>query len=189
MAHSNLVRRGKPKNVRGPELVAGSDFDRVYDVLFLCTGNSARSILAEAVLARLGPPRFRSHSAGSHPKAAPHPMTLETLSRLGYETGGLRSKSWDEFAAPGSPKLDLIFTVCDNAAGEACPIWPGKPMTAHWGVADPASFEGSPAETSAFFERIHDQLMAKIEALLRLEPFDPRDPELSARLAKIGESE
>lgn len=189
MAHSNLVRRAKPKNVKAFELVAGSDSDRVCDVLFLCTGNSARSILAEAVLARLGPPRFRSHSAGSHPKAAPHPMTLETLSRLGYETRGLRSKSWDEFAVPGSPKLDLIFTVCDNAAGEACPIWPGRPITAHWGVADPASFQGSPAETSAFFERIHDELVAKIEALVRLEPFDLGDPELSARLEKIGESE
>jgi protein-tyrosine-phosphatase len=116
-------------------------------------------------------------------------MTLETLSRLGYETRGLRSKSWDEFAVPGSPKLDLIFTVCDNAAGEACPIWPGRPITAHWGVADPASFQGSPAETSAFFERIHDEFVAKIEALVRLDPFDLGDPELSARLEKIGESE
>lgn len=146
------------------------DPTRVYNVLFLCTGNSARSILAEAVLARLGLPRFRSYSAGSHPREAPHSMTLETLSRLGYETRGLRSKSWEEFAEPGSPNLDFIFTVCDNAAGEACPIWPGRPITAHWGVRDPASFKGSPAETHAFFEEIYHELFAKIAAFVKLDP-------------------
>ena len=170
-------------------MAAVADPDRVYNVLFLCTGNSARSILAEAVLARLGSRRFRSYSAGSHPKDAPHPMALETLSRLGYETEGLRSKGWDEFAVPGSPKMDLIITVCDNAAGEACPIWPGKPMTAHWGVADPASFEGSASEASAFFENIHDQLAAKIKALVRLDPAAMSAQELSTRLQEIGESE
>ncbi len=172
-------------------MAASHDPARVYNVLFLCTGNSARSILAEAVLARLGPPRFRSFSAGSQPKQALHPTTLETLSRLGYETRGLRSKSWDEFAAPGSPKLDFIFTVCDNAeeaAGEACPIWPGHPVSAHWGVCDPASFRGSPAQTSAFFEKIHDQLAAKIEALVGLDPSSMSARELSARLEEIGRS-
>ena len=116
-------------------------------------------------------------------------MALETLSRLGYETERLRSKSWDEFAVSDSPKLDLIVTVCDNAAGEACPIWPGKPMTAHWGVADPASFEGSASETSAFFEKIHDQLVAKIRTLVRLDPASMSAQELSSRLRKMGESD
>jgi arsenate reductase len=162
------------------------DSTRVYNVLFLCTGNSARSILAEAVLARLGPPLFRSYSAGSHPKDAPHPETLETLSRLGYETRGLRSKSWEEFALPGSPKLDFIFTVCDNAAGEACPIWPGQPVTSHWGVRDPAAFKGSPAETRASFEEIHDELATKIAAFVRLAPSLLSTQELSARLDALA---
>lgn len=169
-------------------MAASRDPARVYNVLFLCTGNSARSILAEAVLARLGPPRFRSFSAGSHPKQAPHPMALETLSRLGYETRGLRSKGWEEFALPGSPRLDFIFTVCDNAAGEACPIWPGQPITAHWGVCDPASFRGSLAQTSAFFEKIHDQLAAKIAVLVRLGSASLSARELSALLEEIGGS-
>jgi arsenate reductase len=164
------------------------DPTRVYRVLFLCTGNSARSILAEAILARLGSPRFQSYSAGSHPKDAPHPMTLETLSRLGYEVEGFRSKSWEEFAPPGSPKLDFIFTVCDDAAGEACPIWPGQPITAHWGVRDPASFKGSSAETLAFFEEIHDQLAAKIAAFVRLDLASLSPAALSARLDEIGKN-
>jgi len=158
----------------------------IYSVLFLCTGNSARSLLAEAVLARFGSPRFRSFSAGSHPKQAPHPRTLETLERLGYETKELRSKSWDEFAEPGSPSLDLIVTVCDDAAGEACPIWPGQPITAHWALPDPAAFRGSPEETSAFFEKIHDQLVVKIKELVSLDPSSMTTRELSARLEKIG---
>jgi protein-tyrosine-phosphatase len=158
----------------------------VYSIIFLCTGNSARSILAEAVLARSGSPRFRSFSAGSHPKQTPHPKTLETLERLGYETKGLRSKSWDEFAEPGSPSLDLIITVCDDAAGEACPIWPGQPITAHWGLPDPASFRGSPEETSAFFEKIHDQLVVRIKKLVSLDPSSMSTRELSARLESLG---
>ena len=158
----------------------------IYNVLFLCTGNSARSILAEAALARLGAPRFRAYSAGSHPKDVPHPMTLETLSRLGYETKDLRSKSWEEFAGPGRPKLDFIFTVCDDAAGEACPIWPGQPITAHWGVRDQASFKGSPAETLAFFEEIHDQLAARVAAFVRLELASLSPEALSARLDEIS---
>ena len=111
--------------------------DRICHALFLCTGNSARSILAEAILSRLGAGRFRSHSAGSYPKGWVHPMALEVLRERGFDTTGFRSKSWDELAVPGAPALDFVFTVCDDAAGEACPAWPGQPMTAHWGVEDP----------------------------------------------------
>jgi len=115
---------------------------KVYNVLFLCTGNSARSILAEGLIGRLGKGRFRGFSAGSHPKGAVHPLALEILQSLEYPTEGYRSKGWEEFALPGAPELDFVFTVCDNAAGEVCPIWPGSPVTAHWGVPDPAAAEG-----------------------------------------------
>ena len=117
--------------------------DRPYNVLFLCTGNSARSILAESLISHWGRGGFRGLSAGSHPKGAPHPIALELLRQMKLPTAGLRSKSWDEFAAPGAPPLDFVFTVCDQAAGEVCPCWPGQPMTAHWGVPDPAAIEGS----------------------------------------------
>ena len=143
--------------------------DRPIGVLFLCTGNSARSILAEAALARRGGDRFASYSAGSQPKGAPHPRTLETLERLGYETEGLASKSWDVFAAEDAPPIDLVITVCGNAANETCPVWPGAPIAAHWGVEDPAAFEGSEEAERAFFERIHDELAAKVEALVELD--------------------
>ncbi|HUL83354.1 MAG TPA: arsenate reductase ArsC, partial [Gammaproteobacteria bacterium] len=119
--------------------------DRPYNVLFLCTGNSARSILAESVLNRVGSGKFRAFSAGSFPKGEVHPYALDLLRRQSYPTEHLRSKSWDEFAAPGAEPLDFVFTVCDNAAGEVCPIWPGQPMTAHWGLPDPAAAEGSEA--------------------------------------------
>jgi arsenate reductase len=115
---------------------------KVYNVLFLCTGNSARSILAEALIERLGEGRFRGFSAGSHPKGAVHPLALDLLESLGYETEGFRSKGWEEFALGGAPELDFVFTVCDDAAGEVCPVWPGSPVTAHWGVPDPAAAEG-----------------------------------------------
>src|SRR6266516_1671834 len=116
--------------------------DRPYNVLFLRTGNSARSIMAEVVMNKLGKNAFRAYSAGSHPTGSVHPYTIEALQRLKLPTEGLRSKSWEEFAAPGSPSLDFVFTVCDKAAGESCPAWPGQPMTAHWGIPDPASFAG-----------------------------------------------
>ena len=160
---------------------------RPIHVLFLCTGNSARSILAEALLARLGGKRFRSFSAGSHPKSRPHRLTLETLDRLGYETTGLRSKSWDEFSRPESPRLDFIFTVCGNAAGETCPIWPGHPISAHWGVEDPAAFCGSAVEMRAFFEKIHDQLSERIRRFVALDLSSLDDRALASRLVEIGD--
>jgi arsenate reductase len=158
-----------------------------YHVLFLCTGNSARSLIAEAILSRLGPPRFRASSAGSHPKPAPHPVTIEVLEQLGYDTASLRSKSWEEFAGPDAPPVDLVVTVCDDAAGEACPIWPGHPATVHWGVPDPAAFRGSDEEVAACFEQTHDRLAAKIGALVRLDPASLAKESLAARLEAIAE--
>lgn len=134
------------------------------NVLFLCTGNSARSILAEALLNHpaIGHGRYRAFSAGSHPKGAVHPLALETLRTHGIATGGLRSKSWDEFAAPGAPPIDFVFTVCDNAAAEACPLWPGHPATAHWGIADPAAIEGTHAERQRAFTDAFAELKRRI---------------------------
>lgn len=134
------------------------------NVLFLCTGNSARSILAEALLNRLGEGRWRGFSAGSFPKGEVHPMALELLGARGFPTEGLRSKSWDEFAGPDSPRLDLVITVCDNAAGETCPVWPGRPARLHWGIADPAAVAG-PGQRAAFAAAC-DELEARIAAFL-----------------------
>jgi arsenate reductase len=132
------------------------------NVLFLCTGNSARSIIAEAILNKLGRGKFHAYSAGSEPKEAVNPQTLQLLKALGYDTFGLRSKSWAEFAKPGAPRLDFVFTVCDNAAKETCPVWPGQPMTAHWGLPDPADVEGSEAEIAYAFNDTHRMLYQRI---------------------------
>lgn len=142
--------------------------DRIYNVLFLCTGNSARSIIGEAVLNHAGQGRFRGFSAGSTPKGAVHPMTLEVLETAGIATEGLRSKAWDEFAAPDAPRMDFVFTVCDNAAGEACPVWPGQPMTAHWGIEDPAAVDGPDFRRRAAFEDALRFMRNRIDAFVNL---------------------
>jgi protein-tyrosine-phosphatase len=161
---------------------------RTYYVLFLCTGNSARSILAESLLNTLGKEKFRAFSAGSFPKGQVHPMVLELLKRSNMPTENLRSKGWDEFAAPGAPPLDFIFTVCDNAAGEICPVWPGKPIMAHWGIADPAAAEGTDAEKAFAFRKAFRELETRIKRLISL-PIDSLDRmTLQVRLREIGTS-
>ena len=158
--------------------------DKPYNVLFLCTGNSARSILAEAILRREGGDRFRAFSAGSYPKSEVHPAVLALLGEFGFSTDGCRSKSWDEFAAAGAPPLDFVFTVCDNAAGETCPVWPGQPMTAHWGIEDPAAVEGD-AQKRAFATAFY-ALQRRIALFLAL-PLDSIDElSLKNRLREIG---
>lgn len=133
-----------------------------YNVLFLCTGNSARSIMAEAILNKVGAGKFRAYSAGSQPKGRVNPETVRLLQSLGYDASGYRSKSWHEFAKPGAPPLDFVFTVCDNAAGETCPVWPGQPMTAHWGVPDPAEAKGNDAEIALAFKNAYRMLNRRI---------------------------
>jgi arsenate reductase len=157
-----------------------------YNVLFLCTGNSARSIMAECSLNRRGSGRFRAFSAGSHPRGQVHPVTLELLGKLSFKVDGLRSKSWEEFGRPDSPALDFVFTVCDQAAAEACPIWPGQPMTAHWGVEDPAAFVGPPDAQLRIFQRAYLELDNRIRIFtsLRLEDLDRLA--LKRRLDEIG---
>ena len=160
--------------------------ERIHDVLFLCTGNSARSILAEAILNRAGRGRFRAHSAGSFPKGRVHPMALELLRARQYETSGLRSKSWGEFAKPDAPKLDFVFTVCDNAAAEVCPTWPDQPVTAHWGIADPAAFSGPPDAQRRAFQRAYQELARRIELFLALPLTSIDRLSLKNRLDEIG---
>lgn len=160
--------------------------DRVYNVLFLCTGNSARSILGEAILNHVGQDRFRAYSAGSTPKGSVHPMTLETLAKVGIPTDGLRSKAWDEFAAPDAPKMDFIFTVCDNAAGEVCPIWPGQPMTAHWGIEDPAAVDGPEFKQRAAFDDAMRYLRNRIGAFINLPIASIDRIALNSKLEGIG---
>jgi arsenate reductase (thioredoxin) len=159
---------------------------RSFSVLFLCTGNSARSIMAEAILNKLGRGKFRAYSAGSRPTGQVNPRTVALLQSLDYETSGLRSKSWSEFAKPGAPALDFVFTVCDNAAGETCPIWPGQPMTAHWGVPDPAEAEGSPAEIALAFKDAYRMLLRRIEVFAALPLASLDKLALRRRLEEIG---
>jgi len=142
--------------------------DKIYNTLFICTGNSARSIMAEVTLNHLGKDRFRAYSAGSHPRGEVHPLTLQVLGDKGYAIVGLRSKSWEEFARPGAPKMDFIFTVCDRAAGEVCPTWPGQPITAHWGFADPAAVEGDPAKKLKAFTNAQVLIANRIRTFLSL---------------------
>jgi arsenate reductase len=161
----------------------------LYNVLFLCTGNSARSLMAECALARWGEGRFGSFSAGSHPKEAPHPRTLALLEARHYDVSGLRSKSWDEFAAPGAPELHFVFTVCDDARGESCPVWPGQPMTAHWGVPDPAAVEGPDDLVELAFRRAYGELEERIKLFTSL-PLEALDRiALRAKLEAIGKGE
>ena len=142
--------------------------DRVYNVLFLCTGNSARSILAECILREEGKGRFTAFSAGSQPKGAVHPLALKVLESFDYPTGGMRSKSWEEFAQPRAPVMDFVFTVCDSAAGEVCPVWPGQPMTAHWGIDDPAAVEGTEIQREAAFVTAFRHLKNRISVFAAL---------------------
>lgn len=163
--------------------------DRVYNVLFLCTGNTARSVLAEGILRKDGAGRFRSFSAGSQPKGVINPFALKTLSAHGYPADGFRSKSWDEFAGPGASSMDFVFTVCDSAAGEACPIWPGNPVTAHWGVDDPAAVEGADWMKEAAFEKAFQYLRNRISVFLALPLASLDQLSLISKVAEIGSLE
>ena len=163
--------------------------EQPFNTLFLCTGNSARSIIAEAILNKLGAGRFRAYSAGSQPKGQVNPQTIALLGALGYETSGFRSKPWSEFAKPGAPALDFVFTVCDNAAGEACPVWPGQPMTAHWGVPDPAEAKGTPAEIALAFKDTYRMLHQRIAIFTALPIRSLDQLSLQARLKEIGRME
>jgi arsenate reductase (thioredoxin) len=160
--------------------------DRVYNVLFLCTGNTARSILAEGILRKDGAGRFNAFSAGSQPKGTVNPVALKTLAAYGYPADGYRSKSWNEYATADAPKMDFVFTVCDSAAGEACPYWPGQPMTAHWGIEDPAAVVGTEIEAERAFNDAFRYLRNRIQAFVAL-PLKSIDAlSLKARLAEIG---
>ncbi|MGA7106003.1 MAG: arsenate reductase ArsC [Candidatus Deferrimicrobiaceae bacterium] len=161
---------------------------RIYNVLFLCTGNSARSILAESILNHVGEGRFRGYSAGSHPKGAVHPLAIELLKSLDMRSEGFRSKSWDEFAAVGAPEMDFVFTVCDNAAGEACPVWPGRPVTAHWGVPDPAAVEGDDMTRKKAFWAAFRQLETRIRLFVALPIAQLDGLSLKRRVEEIGKT-
>ena len=163
--------------------------ERHFNVLFLCTGNSARSIMAECALQRWGIGQFNAFSAGSQPKGQVHPMALRTLHKLNYNTSTLRSKSWDEFAEFGAPELDFVFTVCDNAASEVCPVWPGQPMTAHWGVEDPPAFVGSEADRESYFRRVYTYLDNRIKIFVSLPIASLDNLSLQKRLDAIGQTQ
>lgn len=160
-----------------------------YNVLFLCTGNSARSVLAEAILNKVGKGKFRAYSAGSQPKSEVNPQTIKLLSGLGYDTSGFKSKSWNGFAKPGAPQFDFIFTVCDDAAGETCPVWPGKPAMAHWGIADPAAVTGTPLEVARAFQEAYRLLSKRIELFVALPIRALDEISLTAKLREIGRIE
>ncbi len=161
---------------------------RRYNLLFLCTGNSARSIMAEVLANQLGKDRFQAYSAGSHPRGTVHPLALQVLNEAGLPTDSLRSKPWDEFAAPGAPEMDLVITVCDRAAGEVCPVWPGHPVTAHWGIEDPAAIEGAPEHVRRAFTNALHLLQHRISLLLalKLEALDRLV--LQTRVREIGQT-
>lgn len=161
--------------------------DKIYNVLFLCTGNSARSILGEAILNKMGQGRFKAYSAGSHPKGEVHPMALSVLNGMGFDTSAVYSKSWDEFSRPGSPEFDFIFTVCDNAAGEVCPVWLGHPMTAHWGIEDPAAVEGE-FQRDVFLQALR-YLSNRIALFLALPVATIDDLAMKQKLKDIGSAE
>jgi protein-tyrosine-phosphatase len=173
---------------RTQEEIRVSDPNRTFNVLFLCTGNSARSILSEALLNKRGQGQFRAFSAGSHPAGRVNPYALELLRKIGYSTDGLRSKSWDEFAALGAPELDFVFTVCDNAAGEVCPMWPGQPITAHWGIPDPAAVDGTDEHKRKAFEDAFRILERRISLFLSLPIRSLEQLVLQERLSEIGRS-
>jgi arsenate reductase len=163
--------------------------DRIFNVLFLCTGNSARSILAESVLAKDGAGRFRAFSAGSQPKGEVNPFALKVLRSFDYPADGFRSKSWEEFAGPDAPVMDFVFTVCDNAAGEACPVWPGQPMTAHWGIEDPAAAEGSDIQKEAAFVAAFRYMRNRISVFVALPMSSLDKASLRTKLVEIGQSD
>ncbi|HEY0847955.1 MAG TPA: arsenate reductase ArsC [Noviherbaspirillum sp.] len=162
--------------------------DKVYNVLFLCTGNSARSIMAEALVTTMGKGRFRGFSAGSHPGGKVNPFAVEQIKPTGYPIDNLRSKSWDEFAGPDAPQMDFIITVCDNAAGEVCPVWPGHPVSAHWGFEDPAAVEGADEEKRAAFNKIYKQIMSRMNTFVNLPVHMLDKNAIRAEMRKIGET-
>jgi arsenate reductase len=163
--------------------------DRPFNVLFLCTGNSARSVMAEAILNKIGTGKFQAYSAGSQPKGRVHPETIKLLDSLGFDTSRFRSKSWGEFAKPGALPLDFVFTVCDNAAGETCPVWPGQPMTAHWGIPDPAAVQGSDVEIALAFKDAFRMLSQRIGIFAALPIRSLGKLSLQAKLNDIGRME
>ena len=160
--------------------------ERIFNVLFLCTGNSGRSIIAESILRKIGAGRFNAFSAGSHPKGAINPLAIKVLDDDGYPTDGLRSKNWDEFSAPGAPVMDFVFTLCDDAARETCPVWPGQPMTAHWGIEDPAAFEGTSIQKEAAFVLAARYIRNRVSAFASLPIRSLDRMSLAAKLREIG---
>jgi arsenate reductase (thioredoxin) len=162
--------------------------DRVFNVLFLCTHNSARSVIAEVILNRIGKGRFQAFSAGSQPRGQVHPYAIDLLKTLDYDLNGLRSKSWDEFASPNAPRLDFVFTVCDDAANEVCPLWPGQPMTAHWGLSDPSRAEGTEAEKRLAFAHTHRMLLQRLNIFINLPIKSLEKMGLQKKLDEIGQT-